>query len=174
MPDWLKGRPRISRLALGGTWWRQDQQIQSWQLDQDPDGDGVTTRHEYLACTELERYQGFRDGDLNRYRYVGNDPHNRTYPSGLVEAMEYADLLSSIADVLILSGDIAKIGICVCQMIGAAADGFTGVQSGNPSAWIGNALGAGPFPNVGIFGAAANALFAPPAGLGGVVDACGK
>lgn len=117
---------------------------------------------------------GFRGGDLNRYRYVGNDPHNRTDPSGLVEAMEYADLLSSIADVLILSGDIAKIGICVCQMIGAAADGFPGVQSGNPSACIGNALGAGPIPNVGIFGAAANALFAPPAGLGGVVDACGK
>ncbi len=35
-----------------GTWWQQDQQILYWQLDQDPDGDGVTTRDEYHAGTD--------------------------------------------------------------------------------------------------------------------------
>ena len=35
-----------------GTWWQQERQVQFWQLDQDPDGDGVNTRNEYLAGTD--------------------------------------------------------------------------------------------------------------------------
>jgi hypothetical protein len=35
-----------------GTWWRLHQGLDPWELDLDPDGDGVTSRSEYLAGTD--------------------------------------------------------------------------------------------------------------------------
>jgi len=71
----------------------------------------------------------FESGDLNFYRYAGNDPHNATDPTGETAALEYAILVTRIATKTI--GDITSIGKCVCEMIGAAAAGLQGVQTGN-------------------------------------------
>jgi hypothetical protein len=118
---------------------------------------------------------GLSAGDLNFYRYTGNDPHNRTDPSGLTSALEYVHL---IAENLQMIGDVTAIGICICQLFGAAADGLDGVQTSNPESCVGNLLGpAVPVP--GLFGGAANSainIVSPdgPYGLGGLSAACGK
>ena len=69
----------------------------------------------------------FEGGDLNFYRYAGNDPHNRTDPTGEVAALEYQSLLSEVAQKTI--DDAARIGKCVCKMFGAATVGLQGVQT---------------------------------------------
>jgi RHS repeat-associated protein len=69
----------------------------------------------------------FEGGDLNFYRYAGNDPHNRTDPTGEVAALEYQSLLSEVAQKTI--DDAARIGKCICKMFGAATVGLQGVQT---------------------------------------------
>jgi len=110
-----------------------------------------------------------RGGDLNLYRYTGNDPHNQTDPTGTLAAIEYAVLLADLAEYLLLSGNITQIGECVCQMIGAAADGLNGVQTSNPAGCIGSALGPSP---PGIIGGTAWAIYNPPPGIANYTAAC--
>lgn len=109
----------------------------------------ATGLHQFRArhySAELGRFlqpdpAGFAGGDLNLYRYTGNNPHNKTDPTGLVAALEYVEL---VQDTLEVAEDIADIGECVCRMIGAAANGLRGVQSANPEDCVGDAFGPDP------------------------------
>jgi uncharacterized protein RhaS with RHS repeats len=108
-------------------------------------------------------------GDLNLRRYVGNDPHNATDPTGTTAAIEYAELLNDIAGKIIEAGDVAEIGLCVCQMIGAAANGLNGVQSGNPAECVGKVFAPKlpiPTPTPGAVASAVGNI--------GAVGTCGK
>jgi len=81
----------------------------------------------YLGRFMQEDPTMFEGGDLNFYRYAGNDPHNRTDPTGEVAAVEYKSMLSEVAQKTI--DDASRIGKCVCKMFGAAAVGLQGVQT---------------------------------------------
>lgn len=78
----------------------------------------------------------FESGDLNLYRYVRNDALNMTDPTGRTVATEYAIVVCYVSLQAYSEGD--QIGRCAAEMIGSAALGLYGIQSGNGAACVVN------------------------------------
>ena len=80
---------------------------------------------------------GFAPGDLNLYRYVGNNPLIATDPFGTTTALEYA------ADWASLTTDIVgytQVGACVRDMFLSVNIAFTGSSAGGGGACLQNVL----------------------------------
>ena len=112
-------------------------------------------------------------GDLNLYRYAGNDPHNRTDPSGETAAVEYQTLVTRIATQTIEQA--TRVGECVCKLLGAATLGLYGVQVDvSTNCAITSAIPRPGNPKIGSAGGASKGLNKAIQGALKVIKDCNK